>query len=314
MRVVVLMSTYQGERYVGDQLASVLEQLPPEGRIVIRDDGSTDGTVDRILTVADKRVSLVRGPNIGFVRSFFWLMESAPPEAEMIMLCDQDDVWLPGKIERAWQALKDSDGEPTLYCSRLRLVDPRLGNLGLSPRWPRPPSFANALAENIVTGCTAALNPAALRIACRHGDLSRIHFHDWWLYLVITAFGHVIYDPEPTVLYRQHEGNVIGMGSGLARYRAILRFLRRTNWVHVMFNQIENFRAVHGPQLIEQRRQLLDRFFNPRDAMATARLVVTSRRFQQSLLGEAFFRLMLVACIASGRGLLPENARAAARA
>lgn len=310
MRVVVLMSTYQGEQYVGEQLDSVLEQLPPEGRIVVRDDGSTDATVQRVEARADARVSVLRGANVGFVRSFFELMDRVPADAQMVMLCDQDDVWLPGKIERAWQAIEAGGDVPTLYCSRLRLVGPQLRDAGLSPARHRPPSFANALTENIVTGCTAALNPAALHLVRRHGDLSRIRFHDWWLYLVVAAFGRVVFDPHPTVLYRQHASNVIGMGSGLARYRAILRFLWRNNWVHIMFSQIENFRAVHGAQLEPANRRLLDRYFDPHGGRAVARLLLAPRRFQQSLAGEALFRLLLLASIASGRGLLPHGARA----
>ena len=309
MRVVVLMSTYQGERYIQEQLASVLTQLPPEGRIVIRDDGSTDETVAKIYGVRDERISLVRGPNVGFVRSFLELLGTAPDDAEMIMLADQDDVWLPHKIERAWNVIGGSADVPTLYCSRLQLVDKQLTPLGLSPNWPQQPSFQNALTENIVTGCTAALNVPAARLARRSGDPNRIYFHDWWMYLVVAAFGRVVFDPEPTVLYRQHGSNVIGMGSGMARYRAMLRFLRKTNWVHVMFEQIQEFGAAHGTQLDAQQQRLLDRYFDPHDGGATVRLLFAPRRFQQSLAGEILFRILVAACVASGRGLLPRRIR-----
>ncbi len=242
MRVVVLMSTYEGERWVVEQIRSILDQLPPEGRLLVRDDGSRDGTAQRVIAIGDPRISLTRGENIGFVRSFLGLLASVPQDAEMIMLSDQDDIWLPGKIERAWRAVEPGGAVPTLYCSRLKLVDNRLAPLGLSPECPRPPSFANALAENIVTGCTAALNPAAARLVTQYGDVSKIYFHDWWLYLVIAAFGRVVFDPEPRIPDRQHGNNAIGMGSGVGRYLAILRFVRRQSWTHIMFNQIENFR------------------------------------------------------------------------
>jgi glycosyltransferase involved in cell wall biosynthesis len=309
MRVVVLMSTYQGERFVGEQLRSILDQLPPEGRIVVRDDGSTDATVQRIEEVGDPRVIVILGPNVGYARSFLWLMEHAPRDAEMIMLCDQDDVWLGGKIERAWAALKDGGATPMLYCSRLEIVDAQLRSKGLSPEYKRQPCFANALAQNIMTGCTAAMNPAALRLGCIGADAAQIHFHDWWLYLVVAAFGRVVYDRHPTVRYRQHGANVIGMGAGFGRYRAILHFLRDTNWVHIMFAQIEHFRVVHGARLDPGQRELLRRFFNPLDSRATARLLLSPRLFQQSLLGEALFRMLLLACITTGKGLLPAAPR-----
>jgi glycosyltransferase involved in cell wall biosynthesis len=307
MRVVVAMSTFDGERFVGEQIASILAQLPPDGLLLVRDDGSRDGTREAIAAIGDARISLTRGTNIGFACSFFQLLDAVPEDADMVMLSDQDDVWLPGRVDRAWQAMRDAGHEPVLYCSRMRLVDETLAPLGLSRGFGRGPSFENALAENIVTGCTVALNAPALRLGRLRGEPSRIHFHDWWLYLVTAAFGRVVADPEPTVLYRQHPGNVIGMGSGVARYRAMLRFLRKTNWVHVMFEQIEEFREVHGQRLDAQRRLLLDRFFNPRDRRAIARLLFAPRLFQQSLAGETAFRLLLAASAASGRGFLPRE-------
>lgn len=306
MRVVVLMSTYQGERFIEEQIISILSQLPEDGQLMIRDDGSTDQTVLRIKIHHDPRISLVCGSNIGFVQSFLKLLEVAPTDAEMIMLADQDDVWLPNKIQRAWHAINGKDAVPTLYCSRLQLVDLDLKPLGLSPAWPRPPSFQNALTENIVTGCTAALNPAALQLAKRYGNAEKIYFHDWWLYLVVAAFGQVIFDPEPTILYRQHGGNAIGMGAGMARYLAILRFLRKRNWVHIMFNQIENLRAIHGPHLPLDHKILLDRMFNPHDSKAIARLLCTPKRVRQTLLSDILFRGILALDLLSGRGLLPK--------
>lgn len=306
MRVVVLMSTYKGEQYVREQIDSILAQLPKEGRLLIRDDGSPDQTVAAIRGIDDDRISLDCGSNVGFVRSFLALLAQAPADAEMVMLSDQDDVWLPNKIERAWEVIGTSGTAPTLYCSRLRLVDTRLQPLGLSPCWPREPSFQNALTENIVTGCTAALNPAAARLLQDNGDPGRIYFHDWWLYLVVSAFGRVVFDPEPTILYRQHGGNAIGMGSGAARYLTILRFLRKRNWVHILFSQVENLRAVHGAHLPQHCRELLDEAFNPRDWRAIARLLLVPRRLRQTLLSDVLFRGILVVDLVTGRGLLPK--------
>lgn len=309
MRVVVLVSTYQGEKYVAQQLRSVLEQLPPEGRIVVRDDGSADATVRQIQELRDARIEIHAGPNVGFVRSFFWLIQHAPRDADMVMLCDQDDVWLPSKIERAWAVIGRSGDVPTLYCSRLELVDEDLHPMGYSPCWPRTPSFSNAVTENVVTGCTSALNPAAVRLFSKIGDPARIYFHDWWLYLVVSAFGVVHFDPEPTILYRQHRGNAIGMSDGWRRYWTILRFLRKRNWIHIMFNQLENFREVHGSALPEGQRELLRSTFDPRDWRAMARLILLPRRLRQTLVSDALFRAILVADIVTGRGLLPKPSR-----
>lgn len=313
MRVVVLMSTYGGERYVEEQVASILHQLPPEGRLIVRDDGSRDGTADVVARIGDPRLTLVRGENQGFVRSFLGLIAAAPADAEMVMLSDQDDVWLPDKIERAWRVVGTSGSVPTLYCSRLQLVDRALQPVGLSPLWPRVPSFANALTENIVTGCTAALNPAAVALLREHGDPGKIYFHDWWLYLVVAAFGRVVFDPRPTILYRQHGQNAIGMGEGWQRYWTIIRFLRKRNWVHIMFRQIDNFRRVYGPALPAAQRQLLETSFDAANWRAITRLVFYPRRLRQTLVSDLLFRGILVLDLLTGRGLLPKQERSPQR-
>ncbi len=249
MRVVVLMSTYQGEKFVAEQIESILNQLPRDGRLIVRDDGSLDRTVNIIQSFADPRIEITCGSNVGFARSFFSLMAAAPNDAEMIMLSDQDDVWLPQKIERAWQHLKDTDGVPTLYCARQQLVNETLHPIALSKRCLRPPSFQNALTENIVTGCTAAFNRDALHLALQIKMPERVYFHDWWLYLVVAAFGKVIVDEEATILYRQHARNAIGRGAGFMQYVEILRFMRERSWVHIMHSQIEVFTVAHASKL-----------------------------------------------------------------
>lgn len=303
MRVVVLMSTYQGARYVVEQLRSILDQLPPGGRIVVRDDGSTDGTPDTILALGDARIVLTRGTNIGFARSFLTLLTEAPEDTDMVMLADQDDVWLPHKIQRAWDHLAPLAAGPALYCSRLQLVDAQLRPLGYTPLRKRPPSFANALAENIVTGCTAAMNLHAVRLVRQCGDPAMIHFHDWWCYLVVAALGRVVYDPEPGVLYRQHGGNVIGMGSGFGRYWANIQFIRKTSWVQIMYRQIGNLLGVFGVRLGAAQRLLITTYFYPQHAKTAWRLGISLRRYRQTSLDEILFRVLVLAELALGRRL-----------
>jgi glycosyltransferase involved in cell wall biosynthesis len=304
MRVAVLMSAYNGERFIDEQIRSILDQLPHDGQLLVRDDGSIDGTVARVAAHADPRIRLIRGSNVGFARSFLILLASAPADAECMMLADQDDIWLPDKIARACESLHGRKG-PTLYFSRLHLVDERLRPLGETARWPRGPSFGNALAENIVTGCTIALNRPALSLVLHGTDGADIRFHDWWIYLVISAFGEVVADANPTVLYRQHGHNVIGRGAGWRRYLLNLRYVRRSSWVHVMFTQIRSFHEAHGEALSAHQRQLLERYFNPARPASVRRLLITPLRFRQTLIDEILLRLMLTWEMAAGRGLLP---------
>lgn len=310
-RVAVLMSTYQGEAFVAQQIQSILQQLPPGGRLLVRDDGSTDGTVDVVRGIGDPRIELTAGTNLGFARSFLTLLASVQDEADVVMLSDQDDVWLPAKIERACAALGDQEDTPALYFSRLLLVDRDLRPLGESPPWPRGPSFINALCENIATGCTMALNARAVQLVCRCGDIGRIYFHDWWIYLVIAALGRVVMDDAPTILYRQHGANVVGRGLGWQRYRSTIAFIRKRSWVHILYNQVENLRLAHGETLTPEQHRTVERYFNPSRVSSVLRLLLLPVRRRQFLVDELTFRALVLVELACGRGLLPRKPGAA---
>lgn len=302
--IAVLMSTHNGERFIVEQIESILQQLPEGGRLQVRDDGSTDETPNIVDTIRDVRVSVTRENNIGYVRSFFRLLASAPANAEIVLLADQDDVWLPDKIERARVGLRGVRG-PGLYCSRLWLVDESLRRIGVTQSWPRGPSYHNALAENIVTGCTVALNRQAVQLLLHFGNADRIRFHDWWMYLVISAFGTVVADPEPSVNYRQHGSNAVGYSAGWRRYLLNLRAMRHADWVHSMYSQIENFRSVHGATLAPSQREWLDRYFNPHNPVSVLRLLFGLRRHRQLMIDDLLMRILIAWNLVTGRGLVP---------
>ncbi len=294
------MSTYRGAAHVAEQLRSVLVQLPADGRVVVRDDGSDDDTVARIAAVGDARVHVDAGRNLGFGASFLTLLAQLDPSTvDVAMFCDQDDVWLPDKIDRACAALAAHRGAPALYAGAQLLTDAQLRPLHVSAPWPRGPSFALALTENIVTGCTAALNNPALRLLQHAGVPRGVYFHDWWLYVVVAAFGTVVYDDEPTLLYRQHGGNVVGHGAGWwGRQRQIVRFLLRHDWVGILLAQLAALMHCYGDRLAAGDRRLVSSYFALTDAGRRAprwRLVFSLRRWRHSWFGEAALRVLLAA-------------------
>jgi glycosyltransferase involved in cell wall biosynthesis len=292
------MSTFNGQRYVAAQLASILNQLPPGGCIRVRDDGSSDGTVNAILALGDPRISLSAGPNCGFGTSFLTLLAAAPAEADMVMFADQDDVWLPDKIERAWAQLQPFGSKPALYGSAQLLVDAELRPLHATPPWPRGPSLMNALTENIITGCTAALNRPAVALLQRAGVPEGVHFHDWWLYLVVSAFGTVVYDNQPALLYRQHDANVIGHGAGwFGRQWGVIRFLLRHDWVGILQRQVHAFLEHYGSLLAPCTLSVVLQYFQcAEDSTASRwRLVFSLKRWRQALIGDIALRVLLVA-------------------
>ncbi len=295
-RVVVLMSTYQGERFVVAQLESILSQLPANGRVLVRDDGSRDRTVSQIEGLADSRVTVMRGENLGFAASFLTLLSHAPADAAMVMFSDQDDVWLPGKVSRAWQHLEKLGAGPALYGSAQMLVDEALRPLHRTRPWPRGPSLASALTENIITGCTAALNQPAVALLQRAGVPAGVRLHDWWLYLVVSAFGKVVFDDEPTLLYRQHGGNQIGHGAGWwGRHLGVVRFLLRNDWVGILLGQIHTLLTHYGDELEASVRELVMRHFRVVGNKAVPRwaLILSTRRWRHGLAWDVALRLLL---------------------
>lgn len=211
--VEVLMSTYNGAPYVREQVNSVLGQTHRSLRLVIRDDGSTDGTVEIVRAVNDPRVEVRKGHNLGLPAAFFQLVDESSDDADFWSLCDQDDVWEPDKIARAVAALRPIADRPALYCARVLVVDEQLRPLYPHELPRRGPSFANALVQNIALGCTVVLNRPA-RDLLRGRWPRECVMHDAWMYLVVAGSGTVVYDEKLVVRYRQHGGNSVGMGRG----------------------------------------------------------------------------------------------------
>jgi glycosyltransferase involved in cell wall biosynthesis len=265
-RVNVLLATFNGARYLREQLESIEEQTLPIACITVRDDGSTDGSEALVQEWGEGRpgVRQVQGPRLGAANSFFTLLESCGDECDYFAFADQDDVWLPDKIERAVVSLgRQGTEEPTMYCSRVEYVDEGLGHIGYS-RIPKKVDFTNALVENVATGCTVVLNRSARSLLCRRIPQKTI-MHDWWCYLVASALGKVVFDERPSVKYRQHGGNVLGgTSSRIELFRqGITRFVRSSPRV-LLSDQAIEFRRCFGDSLTEQKKRILDRFLTVR--------------------------------------------------
>ncbi|MBS3902474.1 MAG: glycosyltransferase family 2 protein [Dethiobacter sp.] len=294
--VQVLLSTYNGQKYIEEQMDSVLNQDYPELGVLVRDDGSTDATLTMLEKYAGiKNVQIFQGKNIGVVRSFFALLEVSSPEMEYIAFCDQDDVWLKDKVSRAIGNLKKYGDTPAMYCSRVTLADENLKILGYSQIPRREPSFANALVQNVATGCTIIINNAARQLLLKELP-SAILIHDWWIYLVVSAFGKVIYDEESKILYRQHSLNMIGEKSGLlAKWlRRIKRFLKQGRIPFVTV-QAEEFHRIFGDYLPAGKKLILDRFINERSTfMGRLRYALRGETYRQSKLDDLIYRILII--------------------
>ncbi len=215
-RVAILLCTLQGHRYLSDQLDSIIRQTHPTWSIWASDDGSDHRTHDILAAYGQKLVggqlSVRSGPRRGFAANFLSLVCSHDITADYYAFADQDDIWEPDKLARALAWLESAPSDvPALYCSRTLKVNEQNQVLGLSDLHLRPPSFANALVQNIASGNTMVFNPAACKLLRKVGPDLQVAAHDWWLYLVVTGCGgRVVFDPHPTLHYRQHSANLIG--------------------------------------------------------------------------------------------------------
>jgi glycosyltransferase involved in cell wall biosynthesis len=217
--VSILLSIHNGAAFLEEQLASLRRQTHTEWVLRWRDDGSTDGSTQIMRRFSDslpagRCVELTRGRDsrLGAARSFMLLLEHVP-DRHFAAFCDQDDVWFADKLERALRAVAPFHATeiPALYCSRQVLTDAALAPRGLSPALPSDPAFSMALTQNIATGCTILLAPAAIRLVLAGMPLPPRTLHDWWSYLLVSgAGGQVVTDDQPTLYYRQHLANAVG--------------------------------------------------------------------------------------------------------
>ena len=206
--ITVLLSAFNGEAYIGEQLDSILSQTLRPRAVLVRDDGSTDRTAEILDRYSDAgRIELLRGRNVGFRESFRLLLEACPEEDDFAF-SDQDDLWLPEKLERARKALDAADGStPCLYHGAYRIGDERLRPTG-SMLPPRPPfTFRRCLTENVLSGF-AMVGNAALRRAMLSADWSRIDFHDWLAGAIALGTGTLIMDETVTSVHRRLRASV----------------------------------------------------------------------------------------------------------
>jgi len=296
-KVQVLLSTYNGQKYLKELMDSVLNQDYSELDLLVRDDGSTDETLCILEKYSSlKNLQIVHGHNIGIVKSFFTLLESSSPDAEYIAFCDQDDIWKEDKVSRAIGILeKHSNNTPAMYCSWVTLADENLKILGFSQMPRREPDFGNALVQNVATGCTIIINDAARRLFLKKLPSSAV-MHDWWIYMVVSAFGKVIYDTESKILYRQHSANVIGEKSGmLARWtKRIKRFLKHGRIPFVTL-QAKEFNKIYGESLPLDKKIILDRFINERSTfLGRLRYAFTGETYRQTKIDDVIFRVLII--------------------
>lgn len=278
-KVDILLATYNASDFITEQLQSILNQTYQNFEIIIRDDCSKDRTIELIEQFQTKypnKIKLIKGTqNLGALGNFSALCHEST--ANYIMFSDNDDVWLPTKIENSLKQLLINESlygseKPLLVHTDLKVVDRKLNILDHS-FWnysridPHAISINRLLIQNVVTGCTAIINKSLLKLAVPIPKEALMH--DWWIALVASAFGHIDVIPQASILYRQHGKNVIGAknwrtyGTYWAHAKKCFSYKGREEIQHRLKKTIDQsalFLSRYGDNLTNDKKFVVEQF------------------------------------------------------
>ncbi|BAM23310.1 glycosyltransferase family 2 protein [Streptococcus intermedius] len=279
MKVTILMSTYNGERFLAEQIESIRQQTYTDWQLLIRDDGSKDRTREIIQDFCqkDNRIRFVNPDsveNVGVIKSFFHLLKYQT--SDFYLFSDQDDVWLPEKIElQLKEAEKYDNTLPLLVYMDLKVVDQEL-NVVHESMIQTQSDHANTellqeLTENTVTGGVSMINQALADLWTGQEEYDLL-MHDWYLALLATAFGKLVYIDKQGELYRQHSNNVLGARTFRKRMQNWIRphilFAKYWNLIQASQKQAKNLLAL---PLTTQNKEMIENFVTIMEVPLTER-------------------------------------------
>ncbi len=272
-RIDVLLAAYNGAPWLEEQLDSLAAQEDGCFRVLLQDDGSTDGTVAllRARCARDERFvpASAQGEHLGAIGNFLSLLRQT--DAPYCALCDQDDRWLPTRLSACRAAMEAAERRygadtPLLVHSDARVTDARGQVLHDSffahQGWDAGAvELRRLLVQNNVTGCTTLLNAPLRRLVCERAEAGRLYMHDWFIALTAASFGQVVFVNEPLVCYRQHGTNVMGASAGgeVSRGVRMLGTLRKgRERMRLTYTHTRTFRDIWGDDLPEEARRVID--------------------------------------------------------
>lgn len=255
-KVTVLLSTYNGKKFLDEQLESLQAQTDVDLHVLVRDDGSKDATHDILRKWENKmNLSWYAAPNVGSTKSFMELLCKAP-ESDYYAFCDQDDIWLPEKLKVAVEKLDELPTKRKLYCSNLYLYI-KEHKQGLM----RPSAINfnkhSSLIRSIATGCTCVFD-SELRELIINNMPSNIHMHDLWLFHTAMFFGTVYYDDNSYILYRQHGKNQIGAKrTFISKWKNRLKSIKTISKQHHREEETKEMLRCWGNILSDEDKQII---------------------------------------------------------
>lgn len=302
--VAILMSTYNAEPFLKEQINSILGQTYTNWKLFIRDDGSSDSTslIIEEFTKKDDRIFFVNKDsikNVGVISSFFLLLSCV--KADFYMFCDQDDVWLPSKVRLSLDKMNQQKKVdlPTLVHTDLKVVDQNLNIINESfmekEKLNRKSQLGNLIIQNNVTGCTVMINNSFRNIVIDKGIPNEVIMHDWWMALVGNAIGETLFVDVPTMLYRQHNLNVVGSSSTIKKIMGGYGRKEIINSIIKASEQDKAFIDLYHENLSKKKLETINFAANmihyPR--MKRMRGLKTNNIFKSGFIRNLFFKILL---------------------
>ena len=288
-RVMVVMSAYNGSKYITQQLDSIFRQKDVDVTCYVRNDGSTDNTLEVLnnLTPPLSATHLIidDGDNVGWEKSFLLALRAAP-EADYYAFADQDDIWFDDKLISAVRLLEKNakDGVPMMvHCNKLSVGEDLKPFAHQVRRTPRPLNRQNAMVQEYAQGCAIVMNEAARQLVTEHIPKSKIA-HDFWCGLLCYLFGEVLYDNTPRFYHISHGSNASGEGHTLSSWKNRLKlFFKHGN---IYYAPYEDLMEGYGDRLTADDKQFLKKIKTyRRDIGAKFSLLFSPRFIRDSILG-----------------------------
>lgn len=284
--VCVLMSTYNGECYLKEQIESILQQKGVKVNLIVRDDGSKDYTNALLKRYAAQGALTIMesSENLGFAMSFMTLLAEAPL-SDYYAFSDQDDVWQPDKLLVGITALQKMSGTARLYSSNLSVW--RDGVVERE-KYEKKPRFSaeSTLNRSICFGCTCVFNEALRSLVLAHWNkrIYPIHAHDLWLFHTAMFLGDYHFDPTSYIFYRQHGSNQIGAKNRWTdRLRSRIRSLRTLSHQHEREQEAQNLLACYGDLLSASQKQEVERVAQYRNGIVNRLALLFNKNINLSM-------------------------------
>ena len=294
--ILILMSTYNGEKYIEQQIESIEHQkcdIPIS--ILIRDDGSEDNTIKIIdkLTKKYKNIELIKCENIGCTNSFFELFKLAPKNYKYYAISDQDDIWLEDKVQRGIDKLNNEDNKkPLLYGSCSELMNNNGDILGTTQKVNKKISLMNTIIQNFIPGHSQIFNTKLLEYLQQNVDPSQLYVYDFWITNVAMLYGKIIFDNKPGTHYRIHDMNTIGYGKNKIQW--IKERLNRFNKGDgdKIISQINYFYELYKNDMNDSdRKQISKIFMMNKHISKRIQFVFTTKVYRQKKIETIMFKL-----------------------